>query len=296
MQAVRVGACALLVSVSLSGVGPTRAEPRVDANVIFGMYSGLALLMDVYYPETPAGYGVVLIPGSGWSASLGYNAQPLKNTGGFKVLIPPLTGAGYTVFVIGHRAAPRFRYPAAVEDAQRAVRFVRHHAERFRIRPSRIGGVGHSSGAHLVSLLGVLEGTGDPADPDPVNRQSAKVQCVVASSAPTDLARLTVDPASPLDLFFGFLPAAGANAYRDASPITHVSAADAALLLLHGDADSVVPMEQAERMEAAMRQRGVAVKLLRIQGGGHGFVSQRQTGWPDFLGEMVQWLDRHLKE
>ncbi|MCH7475257.1 MAG: alpha/beta hydrolase, partial [Gemmatimonadetes bacterium] len=71
-----------------------------------------------------------------------------------------LLDAGYTVFTINHRAAPRFRYPAAVEDAQRAVRFIRHNAQRYGVDPDRIGGYGGSSGAHLVSLLGTMDGDG----------------------------------------------------------------------------------------------------------------------------------------
>jgi hypothetical protein len=57
------------------------AETRVERNVVYGMYSGLALLMDVYYPEDPNGYGIVFISGSGWSAELSLDATPLKESG-----------------------------------------------------------------------------------------------------------------------------------------------------------------------------------------------------------------------
>ena len=70
---------------------------------------------------------------------------------------------------------------------QRAVRFVRHYATRFGINPDRIGAAGGSSGGYLVSMVGVMDGQGDQNDSDPVNRESAKVQCVVARAAPTDL-------------------------------------------------------------------------------------------------------------
>jgi acetyl esterase/lipase len=106
----------LLASVTLT------AAPRIESNVIYGMYSGLALLMDVYYPEKPNGYGVVFIAGSGWHAPQEYSAEPLSKGPQGKLYAPRLTAAGYTVFSISHRAAPRFRYPAAVEDARRAVR------------------------------------------------------------------------------------------------------------------------------------------------------------------------------
>ena len=110
--------------------GRSAAEARVESNVIYGMYSGLALLMDIHYPENPNGYGVVKIGGSGFHAPLSLDASPLKQQGGGPAHTA-LLEHGYTVFSINHRAAPRFRYPAAVEDAQRAVRFVRHHAARY---------------------------------------------------------------------------------------------------------------------------------------------------------------------
>jgi acetyl esterase/lipase len=68
------------------------------------------------------------------------------------------------VFAINHRQAPRFRYPAPIEDAQRAVRFVRFHRSDYGITSDRIGAWGSSSGGHLVELLGTMDGKGDPAD------------------------------------------------------------------------------------------------------------------------------------
>jgi acetyl esterase/lipase len=290
------------VSVALICAGPllfgqAGPQPRIESNVLYGMYSGLALLMDVYYPEKPNGYGVIFISGSGWRASQEYNAEPLKQGGQAQLYGPRLTAAGYTVFSISHRAAPRFRYPAQVEDAQRAVRFVRHNAARFNVRADRIGAVGGSSGGHLVESLGVLDGAGIKDDPDPINRESAKVQCVVARAAPADLARMTVTE------FMGMSPpdpkarnTVEDRAYRAASPIQHVSPDSAPILLIHGDADKSVPFEQSEMMERALRAAGVPTHLLRIPGGGHGPTFAGATNPPDYMGEMVRWLDRYLKQ
>src|SRR5689334_309693 len=127
---------ALLLTVFALG-----AAPRIESNVIYGMYSGLALLMEIYTPEQSNGYGIVFISGSGWHAPQEYSAEPLSKGPQGKLYAPRLAAAGYTVFSISHRAAPRFRYPAAVEDVQRAVRYVRNHAARYQVRADRIGAV-----------------------------------------------------------------------------------------------------------------------------------------------------------
>jgi dipeptidyl aminopeptidase/acylaminoacyl peptidase len=207
---------------------------------------------------------------------------------------------------VNHRNGPRFHYPAAVEDVQRAVRYIRYKAKDYGVDPARIGAVGYSSGAYLAAMLGVLDGTGDSADPDPINRMSAKVQCVVASAAPTDLQLASSGDPNVASYMGQLRPrAAGLDprpdpvavrAYREASPITHVSASSAPTLLLHGDADPIVSFHQSEVMEAAMRRVGVDVRLVRLPGGDHGFGGDaaRHPDWPDFLGETVRWLDRHL--
>ena len=126
---------------------------RVEVNVVYGMYSGLALLMDVHYPQNPNGYGIIFIAGSGYQAPMRYDARQLKEDPQMiRIYAKSLLAAGYTVFSINHRAAPRFRYPAALEDAQRAVRYVRHHAGKFRINPETIGASGGSSGTRVLFL------------------------------------------------------------------------------------------------------------------------------------------------
>jgi acetyl esterase/lipase len=279
------------------------AAARVETNIIFGMYSGLALLMDVHYPANPNGYGIIFIPGSGWLAPMGYDARPLKDDAlQVGVFTNPLVAAGYTVFVIDHRASPRFHYPAAVEDAQRAVRFIRHFAKEYSISPGHIGAMGYSSGANLSSMLGVLEGRGDPSASDPVERESARVECVVAGGTPADLTTTqTPEGVAFISAYIGrpFFPGqrqltGGYKDFEDASPLFHVGAGDPPFFFFHGDKDTVVPIDQAERMEQALEKVGVPAKIVRIPGGTH--VNLIVPGGPDFLGDAVRWFDQHLKE
>jgi len=254
------------------------AQARVEENVVYGMYSGLALLMDVHHPAEPNGKGLIWIFGSAWQAPTTYGAWQLKQPG---VQQPIFLDVGYTVFVINHRAAPRFRYPAPVEDVQRAVRFVRHNAERYGIDPDQLGGWGGSSGGHLISMLATMDGHGDPDDSDPVNRESAKLQAVVARAGAHDFAAgyqlLGRDPEPGF-----FIDPAD---FREGSPITYVTPDDPPLLLIHGDADPVVPFQQSELMLAALEGQGVETRLIRISGGGHGARDVPAS---------VRWLNRHL--
>jgi acetyl esterase/lipase len=288
----------LLAATASSGF----AQPRIEKNVVYGMYSGSALLLDVHYPAKANGFGVLFIPGSGWNAPLGYAAPPLKESPQVAMYVPSLLQAGYTVFALTHRATPTFRYPAPLEDVQRAVRFIRHNASTFGIDAARIGGAGGSSGAHLISLLATMDGTGDPSDPDATNRESAKIQCAVARAAPIDLTQMSPSLGVPLvSLLLGArideTTVKGSVEYKTAvaaSPITYVSADDPPVLLMHGDADRTVPFHQSELMEAALRKVNVPVKLIRIEGGDHGPDFPGAKNPPDYKGEMVKWFDRYL--
>lgn len=281
------------------------AQSRVEKNVVYGMYSGSALLLDVHYPARPNGFGIVFIAGSGWSAPLGYSATPLKESPQVEIYVPSLTQAGYTVFTLTHRAIPTFRFPAPLEDVQRAVRFIRHNAAKYGIDGARLGGSGGSSGAHLVSLLATMDGAGEPLDPDPINRESAKLQCISARAAPTDLLNPKINTSLAADALALLLGASNVEAapktsveYRTAwtaSPINHVSKDDAPVLLVHGDADRTVPFDQSELMESALRKAGVPVKLIRIEGGDHGPTFPGAKNPPDYKMEMVKWFDLHLR-
>lgn len=294
---------ALWALVPLLIGAPTSTQARVETNVVYGMCSGAALLMDVHYPNQPNGHGIVFIAGSGWSAPLAYSAAPLKESSQVALYLPSLLQAGYTVFALTHRAAPTFRFPAPLEDVQRGVRFIRHNAARFHTDPASIGGFGGSSGGHLVSMLGTMDGAGDPNDEDPVNRESAKLQCIVARAAPVDLLRMSPsDSIDALALFLGsrvikstLKTSAEYKTAWTASPINHVSGHAAPFLLIHGDADLSVPFHQSVAMEAALKKAGVAVKLIRIEGGGHGPTFLGAKNPPDYQAEMVKWFDTYLR-
>jgi len=287
----------VLLAAFLTAASASAAEPfTIETNVVYGMYSGAALLLDVYKPTQPNGYGIIYVSGSGWTTPLAYSAPALKSNSQSQQYAKALATGGYTVFAVNHRSLPRFRYPAPVEDVQRAVRFIRHNAKTYGIRPDRIGASGGSSGGHLVSLLGTLDGKGNPADLDPVERESAKVQCVVARAAPVNF--LTGNNGQFLLGMARPLPEAKDNLeYRthlEASPITHITPDDPPFLLMHGNKDEAVNISQSEEMEAKLKVAGIPVKFLRIAGAAHGPTFPGATNPPDYVAEMVRWFNLHL--
>jgi acetyl esterase/lipase len=321
-----MGRLTTAICVCLLVPAAATAQTRVEKNVIYGMYSGLALLMDIHRPETPNGAGMIFVAGSGWQAALGYDAAGLKDDTGNAAWKSSLLRAGYTVFAINHRAAPRFHYPAAIDDVQRAIRFIRHHARQFAIDGGRLGGFGGSSGGHLVGLAAMLAAPGLADDADPVNREPATLQAVVLRAAPVDLTQMRGGSAHlPMAVFMNALPpgrpagapaaappAAGASAfgfnpnapenlqaYTAASPLAHVAPSSPPVLLLHGDVDGAVPFEQSVAMEAALRALNVPTKLVRLPGGDHGGSFQiggkPHPALPNAIDEMVRWLNQYLK-
>ena len=295
----------LVTAVVIAAIASNAAaQSRVERNVVYGMYSGAAMLLDVHFPAKPNGIGIVFIAGSGWNAPLGYAATPLKESPQVEMYVPSLLQAGYTVFALTHRATPTFRYPAQLEDVQRAVRFIRHSAAQYAIDSARIGGMGGSSGAHLITLLATLDGKGDASDPDPVNRESAKLQCIVARAAPVDLTQMSGTVGTPLVILLLSARIDESTAKNSveykvasaASPINYVSADDPPTLLIHGDADRTVPFHQSELIEDALKKVNVPVKLLRIPGADHGPDFPGAKNPPDYKAEMVKWFDTYLRK
>jgi len=174
---------------------------------------------------------------------------------------------------------------AIVADTRRAVRFIRQHAREYGVDPDRIGVFGSSAGGQLALLLGTTADAGDPSASDAVLRESSRVAAVVAYFPPTDLSRWGNTRAFPAT---AALTEAEAAQY---SPIRFVSSGAAPSLIVHGDADAVVPMVEGETMYGALTKAGVPASFIRIEGAGHGFEGadlERANA------AMVRWFDRHL--
>lgn len=298
---------AWLLLIPITGLSQAAAV-RVEQNVVYGMVSGTALLMDVYRPAQSNGIGVVWIGGSGWAADPDYGSRGLKEGLTAQLWAKSLADAGFTVFCANIRATPVFRYPDPLEDVRRAIRFVRHNAAGYGIDPAHVGGLGYSSGAHLIAMAGLTVGA-PVANGDSVDQESSALQALVLRATPVDLTDPKAALPGPVGALFGIAPPA-ANAartsaswrtYSAASPISHASAAAPPTLLIHGDADQTVSIEQSRMLEQRLLELRVPAKLLTIPGGVHngprfGLAENvpAPANWPDYLGEMARWFERYL--
>jgi acetyl esterase/lipase len=259
-----------------------------EQDVQYGRTGDVSLHLDLARPEKANGSlpAIVVIHGGAWRA--GHRSQHTD-------IIFQLAQRGYVAATISYRFCPRHRFPAQVEDAKCAVRFLRAHAEKYQIDKDRVGAIGASAGAHLAMMLGTMgkeDGLeGDGGWPD----QSSQVQAVVAFFGPTNL--LADDmPAPTVPLLRDFI---GGNKnekreiYLRASPIRYVSPGDAPLLMLQGTKDPLVPHTQAVAMAEALSKQGVPGRVELYIGAAHGW------GGKDLqhsLHQAYAFFDSHLRK
>jgi acetyl esterase/lipase len=273
-------------------------------DVIYGRKYGVALTMDVFTPKEPNGAGLIFVVSGGW-----FSDPRHINT----LFTAPFLKRGYTVFAVVHGSQPKFTVPEIVEDMHRAVRFIRHSAARFKIDPERVGIYGASAGGHLSLMMGNAGKDGNPKAPDPVDRLSSRVNAVACFFPPTDFLNFgkagheminrALQPPFTAAVDFHefdrkkalFVPITNEKKLReimrDISPIAHVSKESAPTLMIHGDKDRLVPVQQSEVMAAKLKEAGVPVEFEVRKGAEHGWLTI-----PLDLEKFADWFDKHLKK
>lgn len=301
LQVVMLSAI-LLLACTQTGFG---VEPDyvLKEDVIYGRKWGTALTMDVYAPrEQKNGRGVILVLSGGWYSAKGVLGMPFMRE---------MLNRGYTVFAVTHGSQPKYTIPEAVEDMYRSVRFIRHQAGVYEIDPQQLGVYGGSAGGHLSLMLGLAGKAGDPSAKDPVDRENSQVQAVACFYPPTDF--LNFGEPGKVVVGKGVLPGFKApfdfkeldpksNAFvpvteeskqleigKEISPAAHIDAKDAPTLIIHGDADTLVPLQQSELLIEKLKSAGVPHELIVRKGEGH--------GWKNLDGDITifaDWFDKYL--
>ena len=284
---------------SSTPIGDTPTPPpsagEVKTGVTYCTRDGVALLMDIYFPEdraekTPA---IVYMHAGAWALG---DKNAVSGVSEFE----PFVRRGYIVATIDYRLGSEFQFPAQIQDAMCAVRYLREKAGDYGIDADRIAAMGASAGGHLAALLGVIKGD-EFGDPGEHSDKSSRVQAVVDLFGPADLeapdfVSISDDIARKV---FGAPGAGPSDVLHKASPVAYVSADAAPFLIVHGAQDEVVPVNQSQALAAKLAAAGAQQQLVIVQNAGHGLTPVDGGATSPSQEEVVRmigdFLDRTLK-
>jgi acetyl esterase/lipase len=279
--------------LSLLGVWPavTAAAPAVHADIPYATSGTVdTLRLDLYLPEAGSAPLIVWVHGGAWENG-NKSAMPLA----------PLIERGFAVASLDFSPASKARFPGQVHEIKAAIRFLRAEAKRYGYEADRIAIAGASSGAHLAAVVGTsnghpeLEGTlGDH------RRESSEVHAILSYFAATNLTTIFAQ-STPFGLnirepavtrLLGAAPKDADMLARLASPVFQVDRNDPPLLLLHGDQDPQMPINQSHELEGAYEREGLEVDFVVVHGAAHGgdaFYS------PANVEKATTFLQKHLR-
>lgn len=282
---------AALVVFTLSTLIAQAAETRIPTKdgILYGTTDNQPLTMDYYAPKGSGPHPIAIIIHGG-----GYHGGDSK-AGSEAYVADFLAPAGYAVFSINYRLAPKYPYPYMVQDTQRAIRYLRHHAREWNADPNKIALIGGSAGGFLSNMAGLLDSGSNLSATDPVDRESARVQAVVSLYAQSsfEFVPLNADVHRLLDPLIA--QKGEKEAIREASPITYVDKGDPPFLEILGDQDEYIPFSEATNLQTALRKVHVRCDIIRIPGGKHGTGGwHKLPGVPDWERQMTQWLNARL--
>ena len=254
----------------------------LTTNVEYGVADGETLLLDACVPDGAGPFPVALmVHGGGWMAG-----DKLRD---HLPILESLSAAQFTWFSINYRLAPRFRWPACLDDVETAIRWVKAHAAEYKGDPRRIALLGYSAGGHLVCQAATTGG------------DDIRVEAVVGLAPPTDNVAdserrggLSPSMTNLLDRA-KIINAESRAALAKISPINYVKPGLPPFLLIQGTADNSVPYQQSVNFQAKLKEAGVPCELIALQGAPH-----RLTEWdkfdPQYRQKMIAWLKQTLRK
>lgn len=287
---MRLRSLSLLWVVALCSCAP--AQERLSDQIYFKS-GGAAFTLDVFKVAKPKAPCVIWLCSGGWFS---------KHEDINPALAKAFNDAGMTVVEVVHGSQPRYTLNEIVPMIRRAVRYVHANAERFGIDPDRIGLSGGSAGGHLSLLTAGMGDSGLADSKDPVEQASSSVNAVGVFFPPTDFLNWGRDNYIPFDnpMMKIFVPAFGVTSEtpkdkiesigRAMSPIYTVTSKFPPTLIIHGDKDPLVPLQQSERMDDTLAKAGVDHQLIVIPEGGH----DNKTVVPG-LPKLIAWFAMKLK-
>lgn len=281
MRALAMNPAVLALALVLAALPVPRgaaAEPAVssDAGGVhvvrdtpYATVGDVTLKLDLHLPAgTPRAPGIVWVHGGAWRSG-SKDSMPLQR----------LVEKGYAIASVDYRLSPQARFPAQAHDLKAAIRFLRARGSEWKFPTDRIVIAGDSAGGHLAALIGVSNGHPDLEGSIGEYRTArSDVQGIISFYGGANLTTI-LQQSTPhglsvrvpaLDLLLGGQPDAVPNLARLASPVFHVDRNDPPLLLLHGDQDPQMPINQAHELMGAYQKLGLPVQFEVVHGAGHG--------------------------
>lgn len=235
---------------------PLIAKVNVTSDIVYGKAGEFELKLDLYRPSVASTKPVpviVVLHGGAWMAGKKEDMAALSQK---------LAESGFAAATVNYRLAPKYKYPAMLDDAQQAVRFLRSKAKEYNFDTAHFGAAGASAGGHLSLLVGSIDA--------PKDGQSSKVQAVLNLFGPTDMRR---DFPATLDILYAAVlgkPRKDAGEeIKKASPIFHLTSKSAPTFTIHGEADPLVPVAQAKWLEENLTKLKIEHDMVLIPKMGH---------------------------
>ncbi len=252
-----------------SGQAAVSSRWKLVRDIEFAKVSEQSLKLDLYLPRTNAVAPLIVwVHGGAWRSG-SKSDMPLGK----------LVEDGYAVASVDYRLSTQAKFPAQVHDIKAAIRFMRGHGEQLRVPVKKILIAGDSAGAHLAALVGVSNGHAElEGAVGNDSKQSSDVQGIISFYGGANLTTI-LKQSTPhglsvrvpaLDLLLGGQPEDKPDLARLASPVFHVDAHDPPLLLLHGDQDAQMPINQSHELAGAYQKAGATVQFEVVHGAAHG--------------------------
>jgi dipeptidyl aminopeptidase/acylaminoacyl peptidase len=293
----RWGGVLVCVLLGMGSARQTADAPYTQRqDVVYGEVHGTGLLMDVFVPTGPAnGLAIIDVVSGAWHSDRGKIRDHVRAR-----MFDIHCARGYTVFAV--RPGSRTRYTLAEMDqhVKTAIRFVKAHAADYGVDPDRIGLTGASAGGHLATLAALTPLPASPDARDVLARHDTTVRAVGVFFPPTDFLDWRNGEMADRSLLAALLSPAGASPgdeddlrarARAVSPRHHVGRGTVPFLLIHGDADPMVPIEQSRRFVAALKEAGTPADLIVKPGGAHPWPTM-----PEEVAVLADWFDTHLRK
>lgn len=297
----------LAITFSFFSVKGQDSSLYSKTELIYGRKDGMAMSMLMLSPvEKQNGKAIIYVVSGNWNSNYGMIASATRHSNEY-------LRRGYKVFLVMHGSQPRYAIPDQISDIKRAVRFIRYNAAAYNVDSAKIGITGASSGGHLSLMVALETDSVKNFSSDPVDKVSSRVQAAAVFFPPTDFLHWgDADPAVRKQMMIrarvsgafdfkkwntttGLYESIKDDSLSEAiaktvSPIYAVSKDDPPVMIAHGDADPIVPIQQSLSIIAALNSAGVTNEFIKHEKGSH--------GWRDSEVEekrFADWFDKWLK-